>query len=62
MPRKAEHGRKQSFELGHRSVLWMKGSTQQPWQPCLPKTHRPVGTRINLTFQAMGCGMSLGQG
>jgi alkylated DNA repair dioxygenase AlkB len=53
MRRKADHRQRQTFELRHGSVLWMKGSTQQHWQHCLPSTQRPVGPRINLTFRAM---------
>jgi alkylated DNA repair dioxygenase AlkB len=36
------------------SLLLMKGSTQHFWQHQLPKTAKPVGSRINLTFRRLG--------
>jgi len=33
------------------SLLLMRGPTQQHWQHALPKTSRPVGPRLNLTFR-----------
>ena len=33
------------------SLLLMCGPTQQHWQHALPKTARPVGPRLNLTFR-----------
>jgi alkylated DNA repair dioxygenase AlkB len=32
-------------------LLLMQGGTQAQWQHRLPKTKRPVGARINLTFR-----------
>ncbi len=37
--------------LTHGSLLVMAGATQRHWQHALPKTRRPVGLRINLTFR-----------
>jgi alkylated DNA repair dioxygenase AlkB len=37
--------------LAHGSVLLMKGSTQAHWLHKVPKTRRPVGDRVNLTFR-----------
>jgi alkylated DNA repair dioxygenase AlkB len=33
------------------SLLFMYGHTQRDWKHALPKTRRPVGPRINLTFR-----------
>jgi len=42
---------KLDLELPHGSVLVMAGPTQHHWVHALPKTRRPVGERINLTFR-----------
>jgi alkylated DNA repair dioxygenase AlkB len=39
--------------LGHGSCLVMSGAIQHHWQHQVPKTARPVGPRINLTFRRM---------
>ncbi len=39
------------IELDHASLLVMRGATQHCWRHQLPKTARPVGERINLTFR-----------
>lgn len=41
------------FELQpeHGSLLVMRGSLQENWQHQVPRTARPVGPRINLTFR-----------
>jgi alkylated DNA repair dioxygenase AlkB len=39
------------LELPHGSLLVMAGPTQHHWVHALPKTRRPVGERINLTFR-----------
>lgn len=39
------------LELGHGSLLVMAGATQRCWRHSLPKTRRPVGPRVNLTFR-----------
>jgi alkylated DNA repair dioxygenase AlkB len=44
---------KTKFELGHGSLLVMRGATQHHWRHAIPKTARPVGERINLTFRTV---------
>ena len=39
------------LDLPDGSVLIMRGETQANWQHAIPKTARPVGPRINLTFR-----------
>ena len=39
------------IDLPTGSLLLMRGPTQQHWQHALPKTARPVGPRLNLTFR-----------
>ncbi len=39
------------IDLPDGSVLIMRGDTQANWQHAIPKTKRPVGPRINLTFR-----------
>ena len=38
-------------ELGHGSLLVMSGRSQHDYRHAVPKTARPVGWRINLTFR-----------
>lgn len=40
-----------ALELGHGSLLRMAGDTQRNYRHALPRTARPVGPRINLTFR-----------
>jgi alkylated DNA repair dioxygenase AlkB len=42
-----------AIDLTHGSCLVMAGATQHHWLHQLPKTARPVGPRINLTFRRM---------
>jgi alkylated DNA repair dioxygenase AlkB len=42
-----------AFLLGHGSLIIMTGTMQQNWQHEVPKTKRPVGERINLTFRSI---------
>ncbi|MFW3174806.1 alpha-ketoglutarate-dependent dioxygenase AlkB [Xanthomonas phaseoli] len=42
---------KQTLELGHGDLLVMSGDTQRYYKHALPRTARPVGERINLTFR-----------
>ena len=44
---------KKSIVLEHGSLLLMKGSTQHFWKHQIPKTVKPIGTRINLTFRSI---------
>ncbi len=39
------------LDLPPGSLLLMRGPTQQHWQHALPKTTRPIGPRLNLTFR-----------
>lgn len=41
------------FDLPSASVLLMQGDTQRNWLHAVPKTARPVGPRINLTFRVI---------
>jgi alkylated DNA repair dioxygenase AlkB len=53
-PQKADaSGRRTSNRLllAHGSLLLMRRESQARYQHCLPKTRRPVGPRINLTFR-----------
>ncbi|MFH4967941.1 alpha-ketoglutarate-dependent dioxygenase AlkB [Gaetbulibacter sp. M240] len=42
---------KETLILEHGSLLVMKGKTQHFWLHQIPKTRKPVGKRINLTFR-----------
>lgn len=42
---------KQNIILEHGSLLIMKGTTQHFWKHQIPKTAKPIGERINLTFR-----------
>lgn len=42
---------KHGLELKHNTLLLMSGAMQHHWRHCLPKTTKPVGDRINLTFR-----------
>jgi len=44
---------KLSIYLEHGSLLLMKESTQHFWKHQIPKTAKPVGPRINLTFRVI---------
>lgn len=44
-------GIKKNILLEHGSLLIMKGTTQQYWKHQIPKTAKPIGPRINLTFR-----------
>lgn len=43
--------RRLALELPHGSLLVMAGATQRNYRHALPRTARPVGERINLTFR-----------
>jgi alkylated DNA repair dioxygenase AlkB len=43
--------RRLALELPHGSLLLMAGRLQEEWVHALPKTRKPVGLRINLTFR-----------
>jgi alkylated DNA repair dioxygenase AlkB len=44
---------KKSIILEHGSLLLMKGTTQHYWKHQIPKTSKPIGSRINLTFRVI---------
>jgi alkylated DNA repair dioxygenase AlkB len=46
-----ESSRKLELELPHGSLLVMGGDTQRNYKHSLPRTARPMGERINLTFR-----------
>jgi alkylated DNA repair dioxygenase AlkB len=46
-------GERVAIDLAHGSCVVMAGATQHHWLHQLPKTARPVGPRINLTFRSM---------
>ena len=39
--------------MEHGSLLVMKGTTQHFWKHQIPKTAKPIGSRINLTFRSI---------
>lgn len=43
--------RRLALDLPHGSLLVMSGPTQRHYRHALPRTTRPVGARINLTFR-----------
>jgi len=49
--------RRLALELPHGSLLLMSGDTQSNYRHCLPRTVRPIGPRINLTFRRIRSGM-----
>jgi alkylated DNA repair dioxygenase AlkB len=55
---KADRGIRHTLALEDGSVLVMGGATQRHWVHQVPKTARPVGRRLNLTFRTVagpGC-------
>ena len=48
---RGETWRKLELPLAHGSLLVMRGDTQANYRHSLPRTARPVGERINLTFR-----------
>ena len=44
---------KKNIVLEHGSLLIMKGTTQHFWKHQIPKTSKPIGPRINLTFRVI---------
>jgi alkylated DNA repair dioxygenase AlkB len=44
---------KKNIILEHGSLLLMKGTTQHFWKHQIPKTKKPIGPRINLTFRVI---------
>lgn len=48
---KANHRQQYSLELGHGSLLLMKGDLQKYWEHRIAKSAAPMNPRINLTFR-----------
>ena len=48
--------RRLTLELPAGSLLVMSGATQQHYRHALPRTTRPIGERINLTFRSIQSG------
>lgn len=46
-------GDKLKILLEHGSLLLMQGETQHSWKHQIPKTAKPIGPRINLTFRVI---------
>ena len=51
MRRRDRRDERLELSLGNTSLLLMNAPTQQFWQHSLPKTRRPTGERISLTFR-----------
>lgn len=51
----SEPGARVAIELSHGSLLVMRGATQRHYRHALPRTRKPVGPRVNLTFRQVGC-------
>lgn len=49
--RRDDHAVKQTPVLAPGSLLVMRGPCQRDWQHALPRTAKPVGPRLNLTFR-----------
>jgi len=54
--RRDDHAVKVELELHHGDVIVMGASVQQDWEHQIPKTARPVGARVNLTFRTITAG------
>ena len=53
MRRKDDHRDKVELSLRNGDVLIMSGTTQEQWEHSVPKTAKPTGERINLTFRTV---------
>jgi alkylated DNA repair dioxygenase AlkB len=51
--RRGEHRVNTTLELSHNSLLLMEAGVQAHWQHQLPKSGKPLGARINLTFRQL---------
>ena len=49
----SDKDQKKSIILENGSLLLMKGTTQHFWKHQIPKTAKPIGPRINLTFRVI---------
>jgi alkylated DNA repair dioxygenase AlkB len=43
------------YTPGHGSLIIMRGRTNAEWEHSVPKTAKPIGERINLTFRFKSC-------
>lgn len=50
---KVNHSLKYGLELGHGSLLLMKGDLQRYWEHRIAKSNRPLKGRVNLTFRVV---------
>lgn len=48
-----DNSQKKNIILENGSLLLMKGTTQHFWKHQIPKTLKPIGPRINLTFRVI---------
>ena len=48
-----ENNLKHEIMLNHGSLLIMSGTTQHYWMHEIPRTAKPIGPRINLTFRVI---------
>lgn len=48
---KTKNARSMALQLDHGSLLLMQGDSQKKFQHALPRTSKPIGARINLTFR-----------
>lgn len=53
MKHNSDKDQKKSILLEHGSLLLMKETTQHFWKHQIPKTAKPIGPRINLTFRVI---------
>jgi alkylated DNA repair dioxygenase AlkB len=44
-------GPSRAMVLGHGSLLVMSGPSQSEWQHAIPRSRKPLGLRVNLTFR-----------
>lgn len=51
--RKSNPAERCELNLSHGSLLMMRGDTQHVWEHQLPKTAKPTGPRVNLTFRTI---------
>lgn len=51
LKQRRDPARRLALELPHGSLLLMRGDTQRHYRHALPRTARPLGPRINLTFR-----------
>ena len=47
-------GASRRYEVGHGDLLVMGGSCQRTWEHAVPKTTRPIGSRISVQFRPRG--------